>query len=191
MSKDTANALTERYKDLALIVVLAIVGIGGFLTINFEETEIYPGAGGLSWRSIPFIYSAVLLFLVALWAASTLLDIVKLRNGEEPPTMLGMPEPKTSESIASFRRAATFVAIIVYAWCLERFGFALSTPVLLFALLWVFGRRDIRQNLIIALVGALVCWILFAGILKLPLTGDLWDPLTPILNDLYKATGLR
>ena len=191
MNETTKQDLAERYKDLAVVAVLTVVGIGGFVWINPEETEIYPGAGGLTWRSLPFIYSGILLFLVALWGASTVLDISRLRNWKRPPSVLGMPKPASSTPVAQMRRVAAFVAILVYAWAIGAFGFALSTPVLLFTMLVVFGRRNMAENLAIALIGSLVCWVLFAGVLKLPLTGDLWDPLTPVLNDLYKMTGLR
>ena len=183
--------LSERYKDLALIVGLTVLGVGGFLAINFEGRDIYPGPGGLTWRSLPFIYSGVLLLLVAIWAASTLFDIARLKRGEDAPSVLGMPEPKSSDATSNFRRYAAFFMILAYAWAIGAFGFALSTPVMLFVMLWVFGRNDLVQNLFVALVGALLCWILFAGILKLPLKGDLWDPLTLIRNDLYRMTGLR
>lgn len=191
MSEAPKTQLSERYKDLTLITALAVIGVGGYLAINFEETDIYPGAGGLSWRSLPFIYSGLLLLLLALWAGSTLLDISKLRRGAAAPSVLGMPEPKGSTPVAQRRRIAAFVALLAYAWSIGAFGFAISTPVMLFAMLWVFGRRDLRKNLILALIGALLCWILFAGLLKLPLRGDMWDPLTPLLHDLYGLTGLR
>jgi len=55
----------------------------------------------------------------------------------------------------------------------------------------VLGRRNLVENLAVSLIGALALWLLFVGILKLPLSGQTWDPLTPLLNQLYALTGAR
>lgn len=183
--------LRERYKDLALIVVLAIIGICGFFLINLEESEVYPGPGGLSWRSLPFIYSGILLALVAIFAASTLLDIALLKKGHAAKSFLGAITPQSANRVTTLRRIAVFVGIIAYAWGLGAFGFALSTPVLLFVMFFVLGRMNFMENLVLAILGSLLMWCLFVGFLKLPISGDLWDPVTPVLNSLWKMTGLR
>ena len=114
--------LAERYKDPALIVVLTVIGIGGFALINLGETEIYEGPGGLSWRSSPFIYSGILLVLVAIFAASTIFDVVLMRKGRSPRTFLGDIKPTSSDQLTTLRRIAAFVMILVYAWALGAFG---------------------------------------------------------------------
>ena len=58
-------------------------------------------------------------------------------------------------------------------------------------MLRVRGRRNLVENLAVSLIGALALWLLFVGILKLPLSGQTWDPLTPLLNQLYALTGAR
>lgn len=186
----TREARNERFKDLALAAALAVVGIGGFVFVGPSDM-VYPGPGGLTWRSLPFIYSGLLLALVALYVGSTVLDLLAMRRGRVPPALLGPRPPVQRDSVADMRRLATFGCILAYALALAPFGFAIATPVLLFAMLRVLGRRDLMRNAVVALVGGLLLWLLFVGILKLPLEGRTFDPLTPALNALYRATGAR
>ena len=183
--------VAETVKDLVLAVALACVGVGGFLFVNPTDAQVFDGPGGMSWRSLPFIYSGLLLFLVAVLAASTLHDTQRLRRGREPLALLGERPPSTSDRRTWMRRALTVAAIFLYAAGIEAFGFAISTPLLLFAMLTVLGQRNFRRSVLLALVGGLLLWILFVGVLKLPMTGLVWDPVTPVLDDLYRMTGAR
>ncbi|MEM1048149.1 MAG: tripartite tricarboxylate transporter TctB family protein [Pseudomonadota bacterium] len=183
--------VAERIKDLALAAVLALVGIGGFLFINPTGADYSAGPGGLTWRTLPFIYSGLLLFLVGLFAASTLYDLFLIRRGETARSLLGERPRVTGTFVSDSRRVATLVCLVAYAAALKPFGFAIATPVLLFAMLRVLGRRRYGQNLALAVIGGLLLWILFVGVLKLPMRGDFWDPLTPALNSLYAMTGAR
>ncbi len=183
--------LAETVKDLVLAVVLACVGVGGFLFVNPTDSPVFDGPGGMSWRSLPFIYSGLLLFLVAVLAASTLHDALRLRRGREPLALLGERPPATSDRGTWLKRVLTVACIFLYAAGIEAFGFAISTPLLLFAMLTVLGERNHGRNVLLALIGGLLLWILFVGVLKLPMTGLTWDPVTPVLDDLYRMTGAR
>ena len=183
--------LAETVKDLALAVALACVGAGGFLFVNPTGADVFEGPGGMTWRSLPFIYSGLLLFLVALLGASTLHDMLRLRRGREPLALLGERPPAASDRGTWLKRALTVAGIFLYAAGIEAFGFAISTPLLLFAMLAVLGQRNYGRNLLLALVGGLLLWVLFVGVLKLPMTGLAWDPVTPVLDDLYRMTGAR
>ncbi len=183
--------VAETIKDLVLAVALACVGAGGFLFINPTDAPVFDGPGGMSWRSLPFIYSGLLLFLVALLGASTLHDMLRLRRGREPLALLGERPPSASDRGTWLKRLLTVACIFFYAAGIEAFGFAISTPLLLFAMLTLLGQRRYGQSLLLSLVGGLLLWILFVGVLKLPMTGLTWDPVTPVLDDLYRLTGAR
>jgi hypothetical protein len=181
----------ERIKDLILAAVLCLVAIGGFVFVNPTEAAINDGPGGLSFRTLPFIYSGALLFLVALFAASTIYDLWLMRAGKAPRSLFGERMPVEHNPTADIRRVITLACLIGFAAGLKAFGFAIATPVLLFLMLGVLGRSNWLENLLLALVGGAVLWILFVGILKLPLEGSFWDPVTPLLNKLYSLTGAR
>ena len=155
--------LAETVKDLALTVVLACIGVGGFLFVNPTGTDVFEGPGGMSWRSLPFIYSGLLLFLVALLGASTLHDMLRLRRGREPMALLGERPPDASDRGTWLKRALTVACIFLYAVGIEAFGFAISTPLLLFVMLAVLGQRNYGRNLLLALVGGLLLWVPVRG----------------------------
>jgi hypothetical protein len=83
-----------------------------------------------------------------------------MRKGRSPRTFLGEIKPTSSDRIANFRRAPAFFMILIYAWALGTLGFALATPFLLFVMLTVLGRSDLKANLVVALVGMLAMWVL-------------------------------
>lgn len=188
---DTTAARNERYKDLGLAVALAFVGIGGFLFVNPTGAAVSQGPGGINWQTMPLLYSSLLLILVGFFAISTLIDLRKLSQGEQPPSLLGARPPVTGTAISNWRRVLALGCLIGYAASLQAFGFAISTLALLFIMLRVLGRKNILQNAIVAVTGTLLLWVLFIGILKLPISGDVWDPLTPVLSKLYQMTGAR
>jgi len=170
---------------------LALVGIGGFVFINPTGSDVYPGPGGMNWQTLPLIYSGLLLALVGVYVLSTLADLRHLFRGEAPRSMLGERPPVSGSNLSNLRRVLTLLCLVFYAVGLREVGFAIATTVLLFVMLRVLGRTDLLRNAVVSILGGLLLWILFVGILKLPLTGQFWDPLTPVLNALYQMTGAR
>jgi hypothetical protein len=181
----------ERLKDLLLAAVLLMIGIGGFVFINPTGADITDGPGGLSWRTLPFLYSGVLIVLVVLFAASAVYDLWLIGQGRAPRSVFGDRPPVEVNPVADTRRVITLACLFTYAAGIRMFGFAIAAPILLFVMLRVLGRRNLVENLAVSLIGALALWLLFVGILKLPLSGQTWDPLTPLLNQLYALTGAR
>lgn len=184
-------AVSERVKDLILAVFLAIAGLGGFAFINPSGVAVTFGPGGLSWRTLPFLYSGLLLGMVAIFSVSTIYDLILISRNKEPRALLGEPVPTPTAPITHIRRILTLACMIGFALALEPFGFAIATFVLLFLMLRILGRKKYLNNLATAGIGAFLLWVLFVGILKLPLAGNFWDPITPFLNQLYSLTGAR
>ena len=184
------DAYRERLKDLVLAVVLVAIGIGGFLFINPQGADVTTGPGGLSWRSLPFIYSGLLIALSLIYGASTAIGLRRAiadANGTQHGSQI---ETRPGERKANGRRVATLIALVGYALALPLFGFAIATPLLLLAMFVVLGREGLASNIGLALFGGFLLWLLFVRVLKLPLRGDLWDPITPILSKIVGAIGL-
>lgn len=197
---------SEKSKDIALGVFILAIAAVGFLFINPTGAPVSDGAGGMSWRTMPFIYSGLLGLLAIFFIFGTFFGEGAADSGEgEAPESetaarergAGEPDIQGSEversrwglSLTALRRIAVVLCLIAYSQALEAFGFALSTPIFLFVLLYVFGRTKLIENIAVSLVGGLALWLLFGYALKLPLRGDLWDPLTPALNAAMKAFG--
>jgi hypothetical protein len=182
---------SERIKDIVTAAALLAVGVGGFLFINSKGAPVTEGPGGLSWRSLPFIYSGLLIGFTLIYAALSMIGLVKALGAEGGASRPSSPPAELAhERLTNVRRLATVACLVAYAATLPMFGFAVTTPLLLFVLFYVFGRTSLAQNLMLALVGGLALWVLFVGILKLPLRGGLWDPLTPFLSNFLRSMGL-
>lgn len=185
---------SEKHKDMALGFCVLLFALGGFLFVNPTDAPLTEGPGGLSWRTIPYIYSGLLLLLAVLFILITYFRgpipvddggadaAIEEADNEARPEALGI-------RVSTVRRAGVVIALIAYSQALSAFGFAVSTPVFLFVVLWLFGRTRIRQNLLVSIIGGLALWLLFDHLLKMPLRGDLWDPVSPALTHLMRALG--
>ena len=189
--------VNERVKDLVTVVLLLAVGVGGFLFINPKGAAITEGPGGLSWRSLPFIYSGLLIGLTLVYGLTSAYGLWRaVRNGEDGETgEAASPElrdegDRKAARTADLRRVAVVVCLAAYALSLPMFGFIITTPVLLLVLFYAFGRTRLSHNLTLAIVGGAVLSLLFIGLLKLPLRGAVWDPATPSVSQLFRTLGL-
>ena len=91
--------------------------------------------------------------------------------------------------VSTVRRVAVIAALILYSESIGAFGFAMTTPLFLFAILYAFGRKKLVENVLVSVIGGVAFWVLFDLFLKMPLTGDVWDPVTPALAALFGAIG--
>lgn len=181
--------VTERIKDLATAAVLIVVGIGGFLFINPTGAAVSNGPGGLSWRSLPFIYSGLLLALTAVYLLTSIRGLAAAIGAPEEAGPASDPGEQAHARLTNLRRLGVVVCVVAYIMVLPPFGFVLTTPVLLFVMFYLFGRTNLVGNLLTALIGGFALALLFIGFLKLPLHGALWDPATRWLNGLMRSIG--
>lgn len=191
----------ERAKDLALGVFILAIAAGGFLFVNPTDAPVTPGPGGITWRTLPWIYSGLLLALSLVFIATTFLapsgSSKAVEESAEPAVTAAADEAADEQEPlwlglrrSTARRVLIVLSLILYTQALEAFGFALATPVFLLALLYLFGRRDLRENLLTSFAGGFVLWLLFVHFLHMPLRGSLWDPVTPLLTGSLKALGV-
>lgn len=189
----------ENSKDLILGVFVLAISIGGFLLINPSNAPVAEGPGGVTWRTLPFIYSGLLFLFACLFLGHTILRR-RLLSSPDPAGETENLLDAGAESIpqgshwpdarrAILRRIAIVVLLIAYSQALSAFGFAISTPAFLFAVLFAFGKTDLVQNALVSVVGGLALWFLFSFLLKIPLDGGTWDPLTPALHHLIRSAG--
>lgn len=201
-SRWSGGPVSEKSKDLVLGLCILAFALGGFVFVNPTGAPVTEGPGGLSWRTLPLIYSGLLLALAVVFLAATLLGASEAVGGrsdgpaDRPATADGgsgqaaiETGPPGSRAVPAMRRVGVVVCLLAYSQALGAFGFALSTPVFLLALLYLFGRRDARENLLVSIVGGGVLWVLFAYLLRMPLRGDVWDPVTPALLSGLRALG--
>lgn len=191
---------SEKLKEVCLGVFVLGISIVGFLFVNPTNAPVTEGPGGLSWRTVPYIYSGLLMGLALLFLAITIIrgpipvdDMTseeEAAEAEEDATEAARPHPEFfGFEVSTWRRIAVILALIVYSQAMSAFGFLLTTPLFLFLVLYIFGRTKLTENLLVSLIGGLALWTLFVHLLKMPLTGQIWDPLTPALSGTLRLLG--
>lgn len=192
---------SEKLKEVLLGLFVLGISIVGFLFVNPTGAPVTEGPGGLSWRTVPFIYSGLLMALAVAFLAITIIrgpipvdeqtTEEAEAEAEEDAREAAAPHPAMfGVEISTLRRIAVIVALIVYSQAMDAFGFAVATPPFLFLVLYIFGRTKLAENILTSLIGSAVLWTLFAHLLKMPLTGHVWDPVTPALSAALRAVGI-
>ena len=180
-------AASEGYRDLLTAVCLFTFAIGGFVFINPNGAAVYPGDGGLTWRTLPFAYSAGLALLAAIYALQSLRRIRAERAvALAPHDAAAMDAART----VFIRRTATLVLLLVFASLLQVIGLAILAPVFLFLLFRLYKRGSLRGDIALSVIGGACLWFLFVPVLKLNLAGGALDPVTPALLGLLSAVEL-
>lgn len=191
----------EKCKEIAIGVFILAFSVVGFLYINPTDASVTEGPGGLTWQTIPLIYSGLLMALAILFLATTIfrgpIPVEELtseeatfeaeedaqENAASNPLLFGL-------EISTARRVAVIAALILYVKGMEAFGFALTTPIFLFLTLYIFGRKKFTENLLVAVIGGAALWLMFAHILRIRLDGNVWDPVSPALSGFLRAMGI-
>lgn len=184
----------EKWKDVALGGFVVGIALAGFVFVNPTDAPVVAQAGGMSWRTLPYIYSGLLLFLACLFIGTTILHgpvPVEDHSTEQEQTDTGNDaEDGRILTQSMIRRLLVVVLLIVYSQLLRSFGFAISTPIFLFAIQLTFGNRNLGKIVAVSVIGGGVLWVLFAHLLHMPLRGDLWDPVSPFLTHVLNAIGI-
>lgn len=103
------SGINEKLKDLSLAATLLAIGIGGFLFINPQGAEVTEGPGGMTWRSMPFIYSGLILLLAAIWLIRGVVEYLRGDAAEEPSAKAAKA-PASPATTA--RRVITVISVI-------------------------------------------------------------------------------
>lgn len=193
MSNDYQSNLRARWmagegvKELTTAVCILLFAVSGFLFINPENVAIYAEEGGISWQTMPFVYSGLLLALSLIYILQSLLKV--RADMASPPAAITDPKELAEKKTVLFRRLASLGLLLGYVMLLRVFGFAIMTPLFLFALFRLYERGPWKGDAVISLVGGMLLWVLFIPVLHLNLKGDTFDPVTPFLTNALKAVG--
>lgn len=178
----------EGTKDLLTAVVLLLVAVAGFAFINPNGASVYPGDGGLTWRTLPFGYAGILALLACVYMAQSIRKIRSELSECAPRT--ASPEQMSEDRVVLVRRVVSIALLVGFATLLKVFGFALMAPIFLFCLFRLYQRGPWTGDLGLSVGGGLALWLLCVPVLKMNLKGDFFDPLTPALLGLTKMAGL-
>lgn len=163
---EPASQTEELLKDLLFGLLLLAVGIFALVWIKFTPAAISAPAAALDFASVPVLCSLLLIFLSAIYAGGALLNLILLDGAEARQ----WPSPLSwRPTIVTWRRLATAVGLIGYAFALKALPFFFATFMLLAVMFFVYGRRSIIMVGIVSLLGSAALTGLFVYALRLPI----------------------
>lgn len=175
-------------KDLVTAICILLFAIGGFVFINSDGANVYPGEGGITWQTMPFVYAGLLLLLGVIYAVQS---YKKIQQEMATPLSIQVnAQDVDDQKKIWFRRIGSLILLLIFVSLLKVLGFAIMAPLFLFSLFRLYQRGDWKGDLIISFIGGICLWFLFVPILHMNLKGEDLDPVTPFLLNSLKAVGL-
>lgn len=163
------------------VIGLFLIGLAVLVWVGADGFPKSPLAGQIGADGFPKLLAGSLGVLALLLIAQSLLTARRGASARAAPGP-ARPLPEFPEQPADrwreHRRAAGMLAIgIVYLAVLSTLGFVLSTALLLLAVAIYSGRAPSLQLLLVAIVGAVVLYLLFVILLDVPLPPGFWPGL--------------
>lgn len=136
-----------RFADLMIGLLFILLGIAVYYGASQLQTvKLGIGPGGF-----PRFVSIFMLILGVCMTVSVLKD--------------GMPKPEFHiDTKTLFPLLASIALCILYACVVSTLGFVICTPILLFAMMLLYGSRKYLQCIVISIAATLVIWLLFTKV---------------------------
>lgn len=136
-----------RFADLVSGVLFVILGIAVYFGANnLQKVKLGIGPGGF-----PKVISVFMMILGLCMIISVLLK--------------GMPKPEFRMEKKSLLLLATSIALcLLYAAVVDKVGFLISTTILLYAMILLFGTKEYIKAAIISVLFTVAVWLLFTKV---------------------------
>jgi hypothetical protein len=154
-------------KDLVLGGVLLVVAAACyFVTSAIPDSQLADAVGA---RGLPRIY-AILLAVLAL------LLVVSSWRRRRVDSAKATRDEQADRSLQSLVRAAGMLALgVIYLIALPWAGYVVSIAALIGGTAYYQGGRLTKQLLLVAAAGALLLWIVFVMLLRIPQPPGVWS----------------
>jgi hypothetical protein len=162
------NGTHSRNADLLFGSIAFVVSLGYYaLAASIPSSQLADAVGP---DGLPKAYALLL-------AALSVILIARSLTASRRPDR---PSAERSKTIAAWRewRAAGMLAIgAAYIAAVPWLGYVLSLAGLLFATIYYQGGTVNRQVAVVAVSGAVLCWVLFVVLMRIPQPPGLWPSL--------------
>ena len=162
--------MTNRVQDIALAIILMLISsIWTWLVIN----SIPPGfgEGEIGARAFPLTFG-VMLFCLSTMLLFRKIKFKKKANSFEEPSKAGYLEENTVHWMPAF---LVLCEVVLYGFLLEKIGFVLATPIIIFLVMFLNLRiRSYKKILIMSLGLTFTCWLIFEKVMGLYLANGVW-----------------
>ena len=154
-------------RDVAFgTAMLALSGAYYWIAAGIPESQL---ADAIGPRGLPRTYA---ILLAALSLILIVRSLNRVRSAVPPSVRGGRLQPDSGSTIG---RVAGMLAIgVVYMAVVPWLGYVLSLAGLIFATTYYQGGSINRQVAVVALSGAVFCWVLFVLVMGIPQPGGWW-----------------
>lgn len=155
--------------SLLLMVFCSVCIVNLF--VNAASMMAYDPMGGIVW---PVILCSLLVVLLAANAVRTAIKIRQAKGDEAVESTAEGKKTFVPKSIIQNKLVIGVAAMLLYAFLLEKIGFLFSTPLFIYAYMSLLGQKKVLVKIITAVVAAIALYVLFNGLLQVPLPRGYW-----------------
>ena len=174
---DLKKNQSKAFSNLVISIVLLVFEIWAYVqTLSFKVVK----NAAVQPASFPqFMCLGMMIFTIVLLIQS----VMKLMNMKEDD-----PLAAPAGSINFFKSKGALAGLVVIALCIayvalfEVLGYVLVSALIAAAIMWMIGKRDIRQILLVSIFVPLLMWLVFYKMLTVNIPMGILQPLKNLVD---------
>ena len=168
---------TKAFANLVAAILLLVFEIWAYVqTLGFKVVK----NAAVQPASFPQIMCIGMMVFTVILLVQSILKIMKAK--EDDPLM----EPSASINVLKNRgvQAAVFVIILcaAYAALFEVLGYVLASTIVAAIIMWLIGKRDIKQIVLVSVLVPLLMWFVFYKLLTVNIPMGVLQPLRDLVD---------
>ena len=170
---------TKAFSNLVAAIILLIFEIWAYIqTTGFKIVK----KAAVQPATVPQIMCIGMLVFTVILIIQSVLQLMKA-NEDDP-----MMEPAASINILKNKgvQAAVFVIVLCagYAALFEVLGYVLASAIVAAIIMWLIGKRDVKQILLVSILVPLLMWFVFYKLLTVNIPMGVLQPLRDLVDML-------
>ena len=168
---------TKAFANLVASVILLVFEIWAYIqTLGFKVIK----KAAVQPASFPqFMCLGMMFFTVVLLIQS----VLKLKKADPEDPMM---EPASSINILKNKGVQAGVLVIVlcaaYAALFEVLGYVLASTIIAAIIMWLIGKRDVKQIVLVSILVPLLMWFVFYKLLTVNIPMGVLQPLRDLVD---------
>ena len=168
---------TKAFANLVASILLLVFEIWAYVqTLGFKVVK----NAAVQPASFPQIMCIGMMVFTVILLVQSILKIMKAK--EDDPLM----EPSASINVLKNRgvQAAVFVIVLcaAYAALFEVLGYVLASTIVAAIIMWLIGKRDIKQIALVSILVPLLMWFVFYKLLTVNIPMGVLQPLRDLVD---------
>jgi len=165
--KEKREKKSDLVKDILIGFFFLIISVGAFFAYNPADAPLDVGTDGMNFATYPLGVASLLTILVLIYLITS---FKKFFSAQQDYNFFKYLNQSIQDNKSLyFKRILTVILLTVYALILGEINFMLLTSVFLFAVFYLYERRDFFFMITLSLLGGGFSYALFVYFLKLPI----------------------